>query len=315
MSVGFLWSSPLKAELQLSKKNKQALFYLKALTAERKGGVNSAKPFYNMLEGTANVQERLFTQAIPRYPLRRAPTVDAFVYQLRFLWYQGEVKSALKLVRINKFSSPSVDLEIARLLLSAGDLEAAGSLLKTSSFKTEDLTIEALELRAWKHFLANEPKQLKQVKRSLTLQRLYLPTQTFPGAMETASLRQLERWLLLFPSSKPLNNEVSHRYWDLNQWENLDQLCQTNRRYELPRPTSWVCRFAQQMKKGSGYRQIKAALGGRFETITMVHKLAERSIDQQDWKTLRQIATYLSDVYPNLPDGAELGRWVAAKER
>jgi len=311
--ASFFFISSAYAEPRLSPQKQQELAYLKALEADRQGTSTAATQDTETGLSSLKFREGQFIKSLLRHPYAPAPTSTSFALQLRFLWYQGQSKAALALTQNHRFSSPDIDLAIARLYLSLGDYAKAQEKLNSTKTTHAALTAEFLELSSWLYFLTKQETKLRHTAKQLQEQTLYLPPQSYPGAMEQITSSTLERWLLLFPTSKELNNQLAHRYWNRGRWKQLHQLCRSNHRFSLPSLKEPICTFAKGMAQELRFREIQDQFPDLSFSRTLYKALAKRAIKQNQWEELRQIGESMTNKYPQGNEGKNYQDLAAAK--
>ena len=296
---------PLFAQEPLNDRSLVRLTYLKALAQEQAGNFDQARKGYRSLpDGSATKKQRLFLSELDRNSDGQAPDAESLAQQVRYLLYQGEAVLAYQTLKNSPLTSEELTLERARLALFFGQRPQAKALLAApKGTEREALRIDRLELTFWLHLIEGDPKAAYGVGQQLEVQLLYLPRQSWTKLLFPPVREDLERWLLLFPDSEVLQEELIGLYKEQRDWAALDRLCQQQEGSGLPGPRMSLCRFWELMALGESDFQIQAQLTPKGLGPSGFEALAQRALEEEDWSGLQQIGQDYAKAFPQLEDG------------
>ncbi|OGH02021.1 MAG: hypothetical protein A2600_04750 [Candidatus Lambdaproteobacteria bacterium RIFOXYD1_FULL_56_27] len=304
--IAFGWVGlPLFAQEALNERSQVKLNYLKALANEQAGRYDQAHRGYRSLPlGLATRKQRLFLVELRRDTPAQAPDAESLAYQVRYLLYQEEAPLAYQTLKNSPLSSEELTLERARLELFFGRLPQAKVLLAAPKEpEQEALRIDRLELTFWLHLLEGDPKAAYEVGQKLEGQLLYLPRQSWTKLLFPPNREDLERWLLLFPDSEALLEELIDLYKEQKDWAALDRLCQQQAGAGLPEPRMSLCRFWELLALGESDFRIEAEMSPKELGPAGFEELAQRALAEEDWSALERIGQDYSKAFPQLEDG------------
>ncbi|MDT8445587.1 MAG: hypothetical protein RRB13_01665 [bacterium] len=276
--------------------------YLRALGFERRGDYSSAQDEYRRLPVDSSVrQSQLYLLTLERHPRAPAPNAEALAHQVRYLTYQGFYGAAFAALTQkpgSAFKSAELDQQRALLALWFGDLALAQSFLKGAQPKQEALQLEHLVLEFWLEFLKREDAKALAVAHQMREKTLYLPWQSLPLSAE-----EMDRWVLLYPSSSTLLDQLVEQQVASGDWKGLDQLCHQQQNAGLPSPKTSYCQLGQRLGWKLPYRQLSPWVLASQLRPEWLELLAQRAIRQGDWVGLDQLGQDYQKLYPQLEDG------------